>query len=599
VSVEAAAGGDAERVLGRYRVMSRLAQGGMGVVDLGRLEGAAGFAKPVVIKRIIPDGGDLQDSTARFIREAQILSNLQHAGIVGVLDFGEEGQSYAMILEYVHGYDLGRWLKYLQLTARSLHWEEAIFISLRVLEALSYAHEFRLGDGVPAEVLHRDISPGNVLLDVDGRVRLLDFGIARMAKSDGDLFKTQTGVLKGKVAFLAPELFSSSPPSAASDIYAWGVVLYQMLAGTNPFSAENDSRVMWRIIMEAPQPLTQLRSDLPPELDAAVLQALAKEPQHRHASAEVFAGRLRRILIRSEAEIGSGLRERIRADFNGEMPMLLRLEPLADRDRAWRHDAPPGLYARAASRLPPAVPATERSSSQETESVRTRRTPRPRARMQPELELLGPAQTLERAPGRVSEVGSRRGPRSRRLEWKPALVVGLGMGALVIALMAVLLLYVLRHPTPSAARFIVIESPAERAALPDEPLPARALPAAGPAPVPPLPPAGAAVIPAPLSRGADQRSDEAALSARFARREGELQRCFDRFASELRGQPQLAIKFAVAASGEVTSATLSPSSLAPTPLGKCLVAVASSTRFGAQQKRLRFSIPIRARAVQR
>src|SRR5262245_40687256 len=147
-------------VLGRYRVVRRLTQGGMGVVYLGRLEGDAGFAKAVVIKRVLQDDGeDIEDQTAQFIREAQILSHLQHPGIVGVLDFGRAGDGYAMVLEYVHGYDLARWLKYLNATDQSMHWEEAVLIGVRVLEALHYAHTFRTGDGAAACVLHRDISP--------------------------------------------------------------------------------------------------------------------------------------------------------------------------------------------------------------------------------------------------------------------------------------------------------------------------------------------------------------------------------------------------------------------------------------------------------
>ncbi|HVZ32049.1 MAG TPA: serine/threonine-protein kinase, partial [Polyangiaceae bacterium] len=190
MSSELDPGSASQYVLGRYRMLRRLAKGGMGVVYLGRLEGAAGFAKPVVIKRILQDAEERSENTARFIREAQILSNLQHPGIVGVLDFGEEAEGHAMILEYVHGYDLGRWLKYLQLSSRRMHWEEAVFILLRVLDALSYAHGLTRSDGSPAQVLHRDISPGNVLIDVDGRVRLLDFGIARM--EEDDQYRTQT-----------------------------------------------------------------------------------------------------------------------------------------------------------------------------------------------------------------------------------------------------------------------------------------------------------------------------------------------------------------------------------------------------------------------
>ena len=124
-------------VLGRYRVVRRLTQGGMGVVYLGRVEGDAGFAKAVVIKRILQDIADVEEHTAQFIREAQILSHLQHPGIVGVLDFGRSGDGYSMVLEYVHGYDLGRWLKYLQNCQQRMHFGMTNFCSpSRFLKAL-------------------------------------------------------------------------------------------------------------------------------------------------------------------------------------------------------------------------------------------------------------------------------------------------------------------------------------------------------------------------------------------------------------------------------------------------------------------------------
>ena len=272
-------------VLGRYRVVRRLAQGGMGVVYLGRLEGAAGFAKPVVIKRIISDPDDQQGSTARFIREAQILSNLQHPGIVGVLDFGEEDELYSMVLEYVQGYDLGRWLKYLQLKAQAMSWQEAVFIILRVLEALSYAHDFRRNDGTPAEILHRDISPGNILLDVDGRVRLVDFGIARMDASAGDLYKTQTGVLKGKITYMAPELFGGRAGDEFSDLYALGVTVYRMFTAAYPYG---EIEPFSRPRFGKPANLSRYRPDLPAWLDAVIGKAQRCEA---HAAIASFTKR--------------------------------------------------------------------------------------------------------------------------------------------------------------------------------------------------------------------------------------------------------------------------------------------------------------------
>jgi len=586
-----------ELVLGRYRVMRRLAQGGMGVVYLGRLEGAAGFAKPVVIKRIISDPEDQHGSLARFVREAQILSNLQHPGIVGVLDFGEEAESYAMVLEYVHGYDLGRWLKYLQLKAQVMPWEEAVFIALRVLEALGYAHGYQRPDGSLAEIVHRDISPGNVLLDVDGRVRLVDFGIARMAATTGDLYKTETGVLKGKLAFLAPELFSGSPPSPASDIYACAVVLYQMLAGQNPFTAHNDSRVMWRVIMEGPTPLSRQRDDLPAALDQSLSVALCKDPARRHRSAEVFADQLRAVLQRTEAEIGAALRDRLRTDFNGDMPTLLRLEPLVERDRAWRHDLPGGgAIVRDAAVAPPAhlVPSVTPDTLTEQRALREAAT-LSRAGAEPAAAF---SSEPERRPSRRS---------LRSLPYKPLIGLGLAM-SVVIALIMVAALSYLQRPAaaPAASRFIVVEGNGA-------PEPASAKPP--PIDPKPLPPAQSpsAESPKVVQEPGDERGStkpraraskpaadgSAALSRSFARRERALGECFERHAAEVEGQPEISIDFEVAASGKVNSASLVPRRLSDTPLGRCLLGVARSTEFGALGKTTRFSIPIRARAVRR
>jgi eukaryotic-like serine/threonine-protein kinase len=123
-------------VLGRYRIVRELARGGMGMVYLGRIEGAAGFSKPVVIKRILSNTGDEENTRGQFIREARILSELQHPGIVGVLDFGEEQDAYLMVLEYVHGYNLGYWLKYARDTRENLEWDFAAYALTRILGAL-------------------------------------------------------------------------------------------------------------------------------------------------------------------------------------------------------------------------------------------------------------------------------------------------------------------------------------------------------------------------------------------------------------------------------------------------------------------------------
>lgn len=582
-------------VLGRYRIVQRLAQGGMGVVYLGRVEGAAGFAKAVVIKRILMGAGNPSESTARFIREAQILSYLQHPGIVGVLDFGEEDDGYSMVLEYVHGYDLGRWLKYTQLVQRPVAWEHAIYIVLRVLEALGHAHDFRRPDGTPAEVLHRDVSPGNILLDLEARVRLLDFGIARMAE-DTDLYKTRDGVINGKIAFLAPELFSSDPPSRSSDVYSCAVVLYQMLAGSNPFGGDNDRRVIGRVLTQVPAPLSALRADLPLELDGIVARALAKDPENRYPDAESLARALRACLTDDTLDIAASLRERLRADFNGDMPKLLKLEPLAARDRAWRL-----AHGDAPIEATPPLQSTTQTGRDPGSSSATQISP-------PLTEPPGArGADGDAVPATLHRVVSSR-PERRYLYALGLCVIGLAIAVGV----AGTLLYSQKTAAPPPQRFIVVESPKSPE---PPPRPAAEVTASGGAP-------GAGAASAADAAGAAGAGNDthapnaparsstksasgttpataAALSRSFARRNEELQACFQRHAAQLEGRPEISVEFRVDPSGRVAAAKLIPSRLERTPLGQCLLGVAESTDFGRQPRTQVFSIPIRARAVGR
>jgi serine/threonine protein kinase len=566
-------------VLGRYRIVRRLAQGGMGVVYLGRVEGAAGFAKAVVIKRIIVGAGSPTESTARFIREAQILSNLQHPGIVGVLDFGEEDEGYSMVLEYVHGYDLGRWLKFTQLTRRPVDWEHALYITLCVLEALGHAHDYRRPDGTPAEVLHRDVSPGNILLDLEGRVRLLDFGIARMAE-DADLYKTRDGIINGKIAFLAPELFSSAPPSRSSDVYSCAVVLYQMLAGHNPFTSDNERHMLARVMSEMPAAASKLRPDLPPALDAILARALAKTAERRFPDGNALAQALRACLTRDTLQVAASLRERLRADFIGDMPQRLKLESLAERDRAWR-------LAQGDSALESTPP---RSSAADA-------TPEPGSAtiISPPESHPAPSHPIEpdAAPATLPRAVSTR-PERRYLYALGLCVIGLAVAVGV----AGTLLYSRQSAAPAAQRFILVESPSAAPRAGAEPSPA---PPAGDAPQPAPEPAVAPTRPAtrPPAKARRVAPTPASLSRAFARRNDELESCFERHAAQLEGRPAISVEFRAERSGRVAAAKLSPSQLEGTPLGQCLLRVAKDTRFGPLERAQTFSIPIHARAVER
>ena len=250
-------------VLGRYRIVARLARGGMGVVYLARAEGAAGFAKPVVVKRVLPDLAGEARMARLFVREAKILSNLQHPNVVTVIDFGEEDGAYIMVLDYVRAYSLGAWWAYLQETGAQgkVPIAEILHIMIRVLDALDYAHTMADPDGAPLDIVHADISPSNILVGTDGQVKLLDFGIARMR---GEVTQaTDSKSIRGKFSYLPVEALDGSPPTATTDVYACGVVLYELLTGDNPFTGADETRTVAKVISVQPPPPSSVRADVP------------------------------------------------------------------------------------------------------------------------------------------------------------------------------------------------------------------------------------------------------------------------------------------------------------------------------------------------
>jgi len=565
-------------VLGRYRIVRPLAQGGMGAVYLARVEGAAGFSKPVVIKRVLPHLNDAKHSKAQFVREARILSNLQHPGIVGVLDFAEERGALLMVLDYVHGYHVGQWLKYVRETSRQLPWESAVLVILRVLSALHYAHTFTRSDGSKAEIVHRDVSPGNILLDLEGNVRLLDFGIALMAEDKAN-YQTQDGTFKGKLPYVAPEIYASEKATPKSDVYATGVVLYQLLSGENPFAAKDMSATVRRVLTLEPPPIRASRRDVPPELDRVLAKAMAKETRSRYQTAEAFASDLRALLTRREDEVVAELSAMIRADFTGDMPKVLHIHTLELLEAAWRdaQSNPDETFTPLKSSVPPTV--------------------------REKLIVTGVSAKLGDDLVKTATTASveRRGISSKQL------VVSVIAAALLaggIATAAVLLTR--PAPVPSGQRFLVVEAdgaklaaaPASSNAEPElrsidideEPvLTATAPSASGPGAVP-----AAAPTPAHAAAAGDAAAQ---LSRAFGRKQGAIQGCFQAHTQNLEGNPQLAIHFSVDTAGNVTSAAVQPGAIASTALGQCLQGVARATQFGPQPEARSFTIPIHARAA--
>jgi eukaryotic-like serine/threonine-protein kinase len=577
-------------VLGRYRVVRPLARGGMGVVYLGRVEGAAGFAKPVVIKSIIGAFGSADESEQLFAREARIVANLQHPNIVAVVDFGKVGSSHVMVLEYVHGYHLGQWFRYVTAARGRMPVRHAVHVVLCVLDALAFAHGVARSDGRSLGIVHRDVSPANVLIDVKGQVKLSDFGIARSAD---DEFKTQEGLFRGTLPYSAPEALQGGSASPAFDQYAAAVVLYQLLAGINPFKGAEPPETVARVLTHVPAPVSSLCPDVPIGVEAAIRKALAKDPAARFPSVADFARALRDACTWSEREAAEAFAADIRNDFTGPMAETLGQESLAVREASWRDaqdvttgrrvslsSSPPRLVNDAVTTSLAGEPSAPKRSNSEAPTARV-----PAAKM---VDLAARAKAAE-SPAPTVPVASGR---------RPWIWIVLAAGAAGAGSAGVLLLAPQRE-APRASGVVVIEKQ-------NEPLVAPTAPASIAAEVPRLAAASASTDPAesaaapatkPLGRApAASGGGAAPLAQAFQKQGGKIQRCFEQNPGSVQG---FSVRFQIDTAGKVENATVTPASVASTPLGACVAAVARGTTFGSQPEPVAFSIPIAARVVKR
>jgi serine/threonine-protein kinase len=252
----------------RYEIQREIAQGGMAEVFLGhdRL-----LDRPVAIKALFPEYAREPSFVERFRREAQAAANLNHPNIVGIYDWGQETGTYFIVMEYVEG----RSLRDLIRSEGPLEGHQSAEICAEIASALAFAHR--------SGVVHRDVKPGNVLLTRAGSVKVTDFGIARAGTSDG---LTQTGSVMGTATYFSPEQAQGLPVDGRSDVYALGVVLYEMVTGVAPFTGDSPVAVAYKHVREECVPPSRRNPDVPPELEQIILTALAKDPDHRYQTAD-------------------------------------------------------------------------------------------------------------------------------------------------------------------------------------------------------------------------------------------------------------------------------------------------------------------------
>ena len=277
---------------GKYTLFERIGRGGMADVFKARIQGPAGFERTFVVKRILPHLSDDPSFTKMFIDEAKIAAKLAHPNIVQVFELGSVDDEYFMSMEYVRGHDLAETMRTLWARVGPPRPELVAYVGREMCRALAYAHEFTSEDGQVLGMIHRDISPSNVMLSYDGAVKILDFGIAKALGGDAAEESTKSGTLKGKFAYMAPEQTVSNEIDRRIDIFATGIVLHEILTGRRLFKGENDMQTIERVRTCQVAPPSLFNPLCPPMLDQIVLQALARNRDDRYQSASEMADAL-------------------------------------------------------------------------------------------------------------------------------------------------------------------------------------------------------------------------------------------------------------------------------------------------------------------
>ncbi|MBT8493743.1 MAG: serine/threonine protein kinase, partial [Deltaproteobacteria bacterium] len=275
--------------MSRYELLERIGAGGMAEIFRGKAIAAGGFEKPVAIKRILPHLSQDQRFVELLMGEAKILANLRHRNIVQIYDVGlaDDGQ-YFLVMEYVDGTDVGELFEYLEKEKRRVPLDVALHLAAEVCEALDHAHRATDEDGRLIRLVHRDVSPSNILLSVSGEVKLTDFGIAKSIEE-----ATGHGGVRGKFAYISPEQARNVHVDGRSDAYSLGIVLYELITGTRLYSGLADFDALTAVRSPRVVHLRKARADVPEELDRIVARALDPNPDQRYKTAAELGNALR------------------------------------------------------------------------------------------------------------------------------------------------------------------------------------------------------------------------------------------------------------------------------------------------------------------
>jgi len=536
--------------LGKYRVLHRIAYGGMAEIYLARASGIQGFEKYIVLKRILPQFAENHHLIRMFLQEARLAAILDHPNIAQVHDIGEEGGVFFFTMEYLHGEDVRVILKKLALLrAPPIPLQHAIHIMIDAATGAHFAHEKKGADGASLGIVHRDLSPSNIVVTYAGGVKVVDFGVAKIA-ADPDLSGSQS--LKGKLAYMSPEQVSRGAIDRRSDVFALGIVLYEMTVGGRLFKGADEVETLRAVLDLKVRPPSEAVPGYPAELERIVLKALERAPERRYQTAREMQIDLEAFARNQKLEISSAaLAEWMETTF-GPKREIWHMLPMPPGDSSDPSGSPRG-DGTAATRKVAHANLAESSDA-----------PTSRAR----------------------------GPHTMLAAAVAVLVIVVGGGAFAWHQR-----WAREPPQASAgARNDTVMLVAENGSVAIEPHAQASPPPAGPASAPAAPPP-AAPEPAPPPRRAHagrapRATGPEALSSTVAGRSADIRRCFTAADASAAAGAEISLRFEVAVDGTPRSVTVLPATLASTPLGACLVKVGRGTTFAPQPAPITFRIPV-------
>jgi serine/threonine-protein kinase len=312
---------DERRHLDRYELIGEIASGGMASVYLARLAGVAGFQRFFAVKRLHPHLADEQEFIDMFLDEARLAAGIHHPNVVPILEVGTTDAGYYLVMDYIEGDTLSGVMNR-GITSGGIPRPVALRIVLDALHGLHAAHELTDGDDNPLDLVHRDCSPQNILVGIDGSSRITDFGVARASSR---LSTTRSATVKGKLAYLSPEQATGRSLDRRSDLFGMGVILWEVLAGRRLFRADTDGATLSRILVEPIPSLLDYVDDLPENVAAAVAIALARDPHDRYNDAAEMADAIEHavreaqnpdLFVASPREVAAYMRELFGADIH-------------------------------------------------------------------------------------------------------------------------------------------------------------------------------------------------------------------------------------------------------------------------------------------